>query len=170
MSKSKTPTLEELEKRIRRLRDVEEVEQLMARYAQACDDTYNLDRLMPLFADKPAMNFPTIGRYEGTDAIRRFWETAPTMNVRPLHFMLNPMVDVADDGRTARGSWYLWEESTQTNPETGEPEAVWIGGVYDNSFVLEGDRWKIKEINLRFEFLSPYVDGWQKTRFREMAK
>ena len=41
----------ELEKTIQRLADIEDIKQLKARYASACDDDYNPDKLAPLFAE-----------------------------------------------------------------------------------------------------------------------
>jgi hypothetical protein len=124
---------------------------------------------MALFTQDIVFDFgEQVGVYRGAEAAREFWRKAPEINVRPLHYMISPIVEVAADGQTARGSWYLWEETTQPDVQTGELVAVWAAGVYDNEFVKENGQWKIKKIKLNFELLSPYTDGWAKTRFREI--
>lgn len=39
-------------------------------------------------------------------------------------------IDVAPDGRTATGIWYLWEPAVAPDPASGKPRALWLAG-YD---------------------------------------
>jgi hypothetical protein len=80
--------------------------------------------------------------------------------------MIPQSVEVAADGRTARDVCYLWEPAIRRNAQTGEHEAVWVGGIYEDEYVKEDGRWKIKKMKLKLELLSPYSDGWAKARIR----
>ena len=73
------------------------------------------------------------------------WRTYRT-SVQPgtivwaLHYIVAPLIEVADDGRTATGSWYLLEPCTIAT-EAG-PRAMLISGRYADRYRLEPDGWK----------------------------
>ena len=160
----------DLRRRIQRLADIEAIKQLMHRYARACDDEYKLDGLMALFTDDIVMEFgEAVGDFYGWEATETFWASAPTINLRPLHYMMSPIITVAEDGLSARGDILLWEETQQYHPVSGELEAVWCAGRYDNEFRKIDGAWKISRIALEFEVLCSYEEGWGKQRVRKVA-
>jgi hypothetical protein len=74
------------------------------------------------------------------------------------YIQLQPIIDVASGGNTAKGRWrYL--------AELGEykKSATWCGGVYENEYVKEGTIWKIKTLHAYSRFCTPYADGWGKS-------
>jgi SnoaL-like domain len=137
-------------------------------HAQASDDQEHiLERMMPLFAEDLVLDYEHFGRYEGKEALRELVETRPFSWT--IHYMIPQSVEVSPDGRTARDICYLWEPALRRNARTGAEEAVWIGGVYQDQFVKEDGRWKLKQMKLKqmklkLELLSPYAEGWAKTR------
>ena len=74
------------------------------------------------------------------------------------HIQLQPIIDVAPDGNTARGRWrYLAELGDY------KKSAAWGGGTYENEYVKEGAVWKIKTLHSYSRFSTPYADGWGKS-------
>jgi hypothetical protein len=51
-----------IEERLRVLEDIEEIRQLKARYAAACDDNYNADDIAALFAEDAVWDGGALGR------------------------------------------------------------------------------------------------------------
>lgn len=164
MQTSSQQSTENLAKRLQRLEDIEAIKQLKARYARACDPTHNVDELMSLFTEDAIFDVgQEYGRYEGKEAIRKFLESADAIIPWAMHYMISPLIEIAEDGQTAHASWYLWEPATMPSPQTGELMAVWIAGVYHEDFVKQAGQWKFKKITLRMEIMSPYADGWVRT-------
>ena len=74
------------------------------------------------------------------------------------YIQLQPIIDVAPDGKTAIGRWrYI--------AELGEymKRATWGGGTYENEYIKEGTVWKIKALHAYSRFYTPYADGWGKS-------
>jgi hypothetical protein len=155
--------LEALTVRMQRFEDIEAIKQLKARYAECADRGHDL---LDLCAEDIVWDGgERFGRHAGKAALREFAVKNAKVITWTLHYMVPSMIEVAQDGLSARGSWYLWELATMPNTETGMPEAVWIGGTYEDTFVKENGQWKFKTVTLRLDVLSPYADGWVKTRF-----
>ena len=71
------------------------------------------------------------------------------------HIQLQPIIDVAPDGYTAKGRWrYLAELGDYMK------SATWCGGAYENEYIKEGAVWKIKTLHAYSRFCTPYADGW----------
>ena len=71
-----TDVVERLEKRLQALEDAEAIRNLKAEYAALCDDHYNADGIAALFAQDAVWESPSLGRYEGREAIRKFFKGA----------------------------------------------------------------------------------------------
>ena len=156
-----------LENRIRILEDKESVKQLMRHYALTCDKGYPPDEMMAHFSDDFVMEFgEPVGDYRG-EQVEQFWKLAPSINVQPRHYMMSPLIDISEDGKSARGSIYLWEATTQFDSDSN-PIPVWAAGVYDNEFKKVDGVWKISVIRLRFETLCSMEAGWVAEKIREM--
>src|SRR6476660_5925044 len=86
-----------VEARIARLEAVEAIQVLKARYADVCDTGYDPVRMRPFFTN---------------DAVWEFFGGISNTITWALHYMVAPIIEIADDGRTATGSWYLLEPCT----------------------------------------------------------
>ena len=72
------------------------------------------------------------------------------------HIMLQPVVTLAPDGKSAKGRWRVF-----TMLGFHEKNANWAGGVYENEYVLEGGVWKIKDLRFYLQYSGPYEQaGW----------
>ena len=150
--------------RLARLEAIEAIRELKARYADVCDTGYDPVRMRPFFTEDAVWDGgPRFGRYEGADAVCEFFAGISSEITWALHYMVAPIIDVAADGRTATGSWYLLEPCTIA---TGEgPRAMVITGRYADRYRLEADGWKFSEVKLDCQTISPLDEGWARRPF-----
>lgn len=151
--------MQALERRIRRLEDLEAIRQLKARYALACDNHYDADALAALFTEDAVWDGGFIGRSEGREAIRRFFQGSSRRISFAIHNILSPVIEV--NGDTATGTWYLLQACTYVNGN----QAAWGAATYHDRYRREADGWKFEEVRLESHFWTPYEDGWAKTPF-----
>jgi len=74
------------------------------------------------------------------------------------HIQLQPIIDVASDGKTAKGRWRFLAELGEY-----KKSATWGGGIYENEYVKQGTIWKIKTLHAYSRLCTPYADGWGKS-------
>src|SRR5262245_61142086 len=147
------------ETRLAKLEAAEQIRHLKARYAAVCDTGYTPDRMVPLFtADAVWDGGERFGRHEGIDAIYRFFDGVSSQIVWALHYMVAPIVEVADDLETATGSWYLWQPCTLVTDDG--PRAVWLTGTYADRYRREDGGWRFSEVRLDCQTISPIEEGW----------
>ncbi len=152
MSEATQKTLAE---RLERLESEREIHALVHRYAELCDAAYDPDGLADLFTDDATWSSRTrdgsvdFGRYEGREAIRSFFAGASRdLGPMTLHYLLEPRIELADDGLSARGVCYLLailDQRPASSPQGSESrERVLLGGVYSHRFQRVDGRWLIK--------------------------
>jgi hypothetical protein len=71
-----------------------------------------------------------------------------------LHFVLQPIVTLGPDGRTAKGTWH----EMALLGKFGE-SASWAGGIYENEYVLDKGVWKIRRLRYFPQYSGAY-DEW----------
>jgi hypothetical protein len=156
--------MDDLEARLSRLEAAEAIRQLKARYADVCDTGYDPARMEPLFTrDAVWDGGERFGRYEGIDAIRGFFAGVSSQITWALHYMVAPLIEVADDARTATGSWYLWQPCTVVGPDG--PQAVWLTGRYADRYRLLDGTWRFSEVTLDVQTVTPVEQGWVRRPF-----
>jgi SnoaL-like domain len=154
----------ELESRIARLEAIEAIRVLKARYADVCDTGYDPMRMRPFFTEDAVWDGGLrFGRYEGVDAVCGFFAGISSEITWALHYMVAPIIDVAPDGHTATGSWYLLEPCTIATDDG--PRAMVITGRYADRYRLETDGWKFSEVKLDCQTISPLDEGWARKPF-----
>ena len=158
-----------LEQRIIRLEDAEAIRQLKLTYARLCDNGYDADGIVELFDPEGDVSWEggSFGTYRGHEEIRTFFRNVSSEILWAVHLMLNPMVEISQDGSTARGSWYLLELATMTAGEGGAPpDAVIMTGVYDDRVVKRDGSWRFQRIKIDFHQISNLNRGWVEQQFR----
>ena len=142
----------DLEARLSRLEDEAAIIRLKARYARACDNGYDPEALAGLFVPDGVWDGGELfGRAEGTEGIRTFFAGAAAYIPWALHFTLNPLIEVAPDGRTAAGSWYLWQPCLRQRSRG--PALSWLAGTYADTYEKTGDGWRFREVLVRARWL-----------------
>ena len=159
-------SLEELEARIAKIEDVEEIKKLMWNYTYWLDYG-EFDKMIDCFSDDARLDVQTRGQpgegeaaityaCEGREALIEFYNLVRHEKDRfsASHLILNPVVEV--DGDKATGIFYLLEP-------TAIVRAMWGHGRYDMEFVRVGGEWKISVFGFLWNFNTPYEEGWVKT-------
>ena len=139
--------LEELQKRITRLEDMEAIKQLKARYCEICDhDDYDADAMASLFTEDGTWNADGVGNAEGREAIRELFAGFPKMIARAQHIVANPLIEV--DGDRAHGVWYLISAVTQID---GTAASNWPGMAarYHEDYVKQNGEWKFRRVRVK---------------------
>ena len=144
-----------LEQRLQRLEDIEAIKQLIARYAKAADHNGDPAMMAPCFTEDAVWNCEGIGRWEGHDAIVQGLREVCTKQLSwALHYMTQPIIEVAPNGQTASGEYYLWELAKAEQEDGGPAQDTWIGGWYESQFRKEGGTWLFCHIELILKLLS----------------
>ena len=157
-------SLEDLEKRVRVLEDIEEIKRLKARYCANNDRntdpdrTYDADSIVKMFTEDAVFDLGMKGRFEGREKLRNLFTTAPQTASFSLHMVMNPVIEV--DGDTAKGTWYLFNPLTLVEGN----RAAWGSARYDEEYVRVDGEWKFKSIKLTSIFRTPFDQGWAKNR------
>ena len=83
-------SLEDLERRLKVLEDIEEIKVLKRRYCAYCDDNYDVDGIVSLFTEDAIWDGGIRGKNEGREEIRSFFQKAPQRLPFAIHMVLNP--------------------------------------------------------------------------------
>ena len=76
-----------------------------------------------------------------------------------MHTLTTPIIEVAGDGRTAKGMWYSPGQVTEIGPD-GKPMAMWMWEKYGVDFVKEDGKWKLWHIHMYTDFAVPPGKSW----------
>lgn len=150
----------DLEQRIARLEAIEAIKRLKATYAEACDDGYNPEKMFHLFTADAVWEEPTtFGVHHGRDAICAFFAGVSAPISFALHYTDAPHIDISADLLSATCDWYIFM------PFTSEGSPSWLMATYHDEYRVDEGAWKFAHVTIAVEALTPYADGWVKTRF-----
>jgi hypothetical protein len=81
-----------------------------------------------------------------------------------LHMQLQGVVNVDQNGQTAKGRWqYLGFTTDYLGKPPGELQPILGNGVYENEYAKEDGKWKIKSLTFNGSFSCTLQDGWVKS-------
>ena len=152
-------SLEDIERRLKVMEDMEEIKRLKARYCTYCDDNYDADKLASLFVEDAVWDGGIRGRAEGREGIREFFVRASSRLPFAVHMVMNPIIEVSGD--TATGIWYLFQPCTYADSD----RAVWGSARYDEEYVRVNGVWMFKHLKLTSHFWTPFEEGWARAQF-----
>jgi len=151
--------LADLERRIGRLEDEAQIENLHAIYGYYLA-TNQWDRLTELFAEDGTIEIALRGVYVGKASVRRnlnlYGEQGIHHGLLHNHMQYQPVIHVADDGQTAM----MRSRAFSMMGQFGR-YAMWMGGVYENEFVKVDGVWKLKKDQVFNTYFVPYDVGWK---------
>jgi hypothetical protein len=158
-------TLESLQKRIQHLEDVHKVQNLMGKYIYG--HLAGMDATYPdtIYAKKtPGVSSEVAhwGRYEDDD-FRKVYSSGKVgfpPGTMIVHTLTTPVIEVAGDGKTAKGLWISSGHESGKNPQTGELEAFWAWTKYGVDFVKEDGEWKVWHYHVYRMFKTPFDKPW----------
>jgi len=129
-------------------------------------DDLDFGQLGKLFALKGHKEVPFSGFYVGRQRIIDRDATSPPPGSRPrttlpLHWLTQPVILVADDGRSASVRTRLFQPASSRTRAMG-----FGGGMYHNQVVLENGVWKFWSVVIdEHYFSSPtYEGGWSSAK------
>jgi uncharacterized protein (TIGR02246 family) len=131
----------EIEQRLRRLEDLEEIRALFQEYARHLDDR-DLAAYSSLFAEGDGTWLGNTGRATGPAQIQAMLEerlppNPPAPGPTHYHLVTNPEVELLDDGSArARTTWVVVDRSDQDEPH------VRLVGHYLDTLIKRDGRWR----------------------------
>jgi hypothetical protein len=130
-------TLEEMEKRLRVLEDIEAIKQLHRKYVYALA-SQQWDDMLDCFAEDATTDIWTHGLRRGKKEIGELFNSFDG-RILPTHGHLVTQPVISVDGDTAEGYWILYLFLP-------EPEMTWVQGRHDCKYVRVDGRWKYSEL------------------------
>lgn len=159
--------VEILEAKVQETRDIEEIQALKTRYAEACDLGYNADAMVELFTPDAVWEFTNEwGTHRGHAEIHKFMVDVGKQIRWALHFMIGPTIKIHSPTH-ATGKWYILELATMvglTDPEGRDP--VILSGTYADTYAKVDGEWKFKHVKVNIGQCSNLADGWVKQPLR----
>jgi hypothetical protein len=150
-----------LTSRLQRLEDQLEIQKLQSKYAHYLF-TQRFDRIVDeCFAKRlpdVSVEFSDSGVYRGLESIRALYAAFEATKAIPgffiLHMAVNPYIEIAADGRSARSHWL------SPGAAGSATSASWIWGPYYVDYVKEDGSWRIAHSNLAPLFRNRYEVSW----------
>ena len=147
----------ELEARIGRLEDIEEIKKLKGRFCFLLDTGGKWEELVNMFTEDGVGDAGPFGRYEGKAELTKFYrDTVPGSFSFMKHMLHNPVVKV--NGDKATSEYYFDMAGTHKAPK----RAIWISGKYDDEYVKVDGVWKFKIQRGTIFYYSPQDSDWVK--------
>jgi hypothetical protein len=156
-----------LEQELERVQATLEIQNLFGRYMYLHSAGKNGD-CMELFARNApgaSVEFHVMGLFKGAEGIRKLYQGNMGGNRKVFqggafeHTLTTPVIEVAKDGKTAKGLWISPGHETFPGKD-GQPEAHWMWCKYGVDFIKEGGRWKIWHYQVFMTFLCSFKKPW----------
>ena len=152
-------SLEDLEKRVQRLEDMDRIKKLHVHYVN-CLTTASWPEVLDCFAETAVVDFPQ-GVARGKAEIQAIFKNV----VAAMHvglegnFVVHPIVEV--DGDKATGSWLIYiqfchprDMPADFTDQLGGKSPDWMSGFYEMEYIRENGQWKISLLRWRKRLLS----------------
>jgi hypothetical protein len=175
--------LERLQKEVQRLKDVNEIQNFMSRY-NLCHEM-QLDYKFPetMYAQKTpgvSAEIAQAGVYLGQEGIRKMYSPmpgsipGPSKGIMFTHPLTTPIIEVAGDGKTAKGAWVspCWEAKMDSVTKLLTSFCTYIK--YGCDFVKEDGKWKMWHYHVYRVFTTPwnvpFTEEWEKNVRDKVAR
>src|SRR5262245_14522010 len=146
----------QLENDLHKARATRDIKRLQYSYAHYAELGLWFD-LGDLFAANGVAHYAQ-GDFRGPESLRKFYLQELGRGQLGLaegriypHIMIQPVVNVAADGRTAKGRWHVIAMLGSFGAS-----ASWAGVVYENSYVFEDGVWKISDLGYNSQYSGRY--------------
>ncbi len=149
----------ELEKQVREVKDLEAINRLQKIYGFYLEH-WMYEDIIELFADSPdtVLNL-TIGIFYGKEGVRKYFSgmNEMTQHQEFLHqiMQLSGVVDIAADGKTAKGRWYGF--GAVVMPRRNGYFQLLASGIYTCEYIKEDGKWKILKLMWNPIYSSPSI-------------
>lgn len=150
--------LAQLQQQAQAANDYIAIANLQATYGYYVDKMH-WDDAADLFAQDGSLEIAGRGVFKGQDHVRKYLKQLGELKYGTLynHMQLQPVINVAPDGKTAKGRW----RSLMQVGHLGK-EARWGEATYENEYVKQEGVWKIQALHSYITFYVEYDKGWNK--------
>ena len=160
-------TKKSMEERIDKLEAIFEVQQVMSKYEYYLAAGMG-DKIVTLFAQKTpgiTANIGDWGSFNGPVGVTRLYDgIIGTMMQKPGCYgeadLTNPVIEIAQDGKTAKAVWMSPGNETTRDPFDGKLRAGWAWTKYACDFVKEDGVWRLWHLNNFLLFFAEYDKSW----------
>ncbi len=148
--------------------DTQQIRNLMGKYEYYHTAHMHL-KTVELFAleEKGVMvDNSSLGVYKGEEGIKKFFLhfhealDGDKRGALCIHTLTTEVIEVAKDGRTAKGLWFSPGLETRTSMKTGKLEAYWVWGKYAVDFIKVNGEWKFWHFYITDHIHSEYNQSW----------
>ena len=126
-------------------------------------DEFAWDQTADIFSRDGWKELSYVGTYVGRERVResmkRRYPNPKSPNFLTLHQVVQPVIHVSADGRSAKIRGRLLQMG---GPAGGE--GSWISGIYENTSVDEQGTWKISGMDLDYVWQAPSRGGWVRVK------
>ena len=108
----------------------------------------------------------SLGRYDGLEGVERFFVKfheyldGDKKGSLCIHTLTTEVIEIAKDGKTAKGLWLSPGLETRKSLVTGKLESYWIWGKYAVDFIKEDDEWKFWHFYITDNIHCDYHCSW----------
>ncbi len=130
--------LEELEKRVQAIEDLEEIKKLHYKYINLMDNL-KYKEVLDLFIEDASVEVRNWGVLRGKEGLTEVYinRLGRRKERSEGHFVVEP--DITIEGDTARGTWLLYMLFSK-------PTVEWVQGRNEAEYIKVGGKWKIKSM------------------------
>lgn len=174
-----------LEEKVQRALDIQEIQNVASLHEYYHTALMHKEELEEIWAQKtPGVSWTNnTDRFVGMESLKKFYadhlvsdkkssledlnKIDPSIEVKPdnygagilwSHMLTTPVIQVAGDGKTAKGIWMSFGHVT--GPMGGEMSAMWAYEKYGMDFVKEDGEWKIWHLHTYVDFYCPVGSVW----------
>jgi len=152
-----------LTKQLSTLQDIEEIKTLQRAYGYYLEH-WMFQEIIDCFADSPDAAFDSFpgSTYLGKEGVIRYFGHFKEPHPEFLHQLMQvqPVIDVAPDGKTAKGRWYGYGPLAIPSGK-GVRESI-HSGTYENEYVKEDGKWKILKLRWKINYTTTPGEGFVK--------
>jgi len=155
---------QKLEKEVATLKDLEAINRLQKSYGYYLEH-WMYEDIIDLFADSPdtVLNIMA-GIFIGKEGVRKYFSGIFRMAQNPefLHqiMQLSGVVDIGEDGKSAKGRWYGF--GSVALPRGEGVYQLFTDGIYTAEYIKEDGIWKILKLMWNPLYTAPPEKGWVK--------
>lgn len=156
------------------LRDVHEIQNLMGRYIYLHEVSRDPEFPDTMYARKTpgvSSEVASMGAFVGPGLRKLYKKPEPGSILSDLrgllftHPLTTPVIEVAGDGKTAKGIWMSPGYETSFDPETKKLVGCVCYTKYGCDFVREDGKWKVWHYHVYRVFITPFnkpfTDEWE---------
>lgn len=86
------------------------------------------------------------------------------LNEMPIHTLTTSIIEIAEDGLSAKGLWYTPGYAIRRNYQQDEASATWMWEKYGADFVWEDGQWKFLHIQIGMDLMGGLGTSWASPR------